>query len=222
ELIDDLAEIGFTGGIIFGLYVDPLMDPHLIDRLHKIKTTLPAATALLATTGATYDADVHGPTIDLFDSIALHMEAINPALYDVMMDPLKAQRTFPRIRALIERARKTTHIVVPIGRSNLPEVAPILAFTREMKLRKPEFAALSNRCGLNGTWEKESFAPVATCCTPAKVVEELVVDWDGTIVACCFDFMRHGTIGNLSQTRLSVYLKSRERQEFLDRFTRKE
>jgi len=222
DLIDDLAGIGFSGGIIFGLYGDPLMDPHLTDRLRKIKSALPTATALLATTGATYDADIHGEAIDLFDSIALHIEAMNPATYDVMMDPLKAERTFPRIRSLIERARMTTHLVMPFGRSNVMEIAPIVAYSREMKLRKPEFAALSNRCGLNATWQKESLAPVATCCSPQKVAEELIVDWDGTIVACCFDFMRHGAIASLSRMRLSEYLKSRERQEFLDRFTRKD
>jgi radical SAM protein with 4Fe4S-binding SPASM domain len=150
------------------------------------------------------------------------MEAINVDTYDAMMHPLKAGRAFPRIDALLRRSRDKSHIVMPMGRSNISEVAPITTYSREMGIRSPDFASLSNRCGVSATFDTESIAPVATCCSAKKVASELIIDWDGTVVACCFDFLRLGKISNLSQVRLADYLKGAQRREFLEAFNQKE
>lgn len=222
QIIDGLAEINYRGSIVFGLYGEPLLDPHLNDRLSYIREHLPSAPPLLATTGSVYDPKRHARAIAESGGIAIHMEAITAELYDKRMTPLRLARSLPKIERLLVDARHKAHLIMPLNRENLGEIPEAIRLTYKTGAVPADFGALSNRCGENSLFDSEALAPMSACCSPSKISTDLVIDWDGTVVACCFDFLRHGTLGTVADGGVRAFLASESRRIALDRFRRKD
>lgn len=222
SIIDGLEELKYAGTIVFGLYGEPLLDPHLNERLAYIRTHLPDAAPLLATTGSIYDPARHESVIKESGGLAVHVEAFSPALYDRRMTPLRHKSAMPRIERLLETARQRGHLVMPLNRENLQEISDVVRLSLRLGAAKPDFSALSNRCGENPLFDHEALAPIAACCSPEKIQSELVIDWDGTVVACCFDFLRHGRLGSVADGGVKAFLESATRHAAIERFRRKE
>jgi radical SAM protein with 4Fe4S-binding SPASM domain len=53
-----------------------------------------------------------------------------------------------------------------------------------------------------------------TC--PEEIILDLIVDWDGTVLVCCNDFLRQEPIGDLTKTPLAEILRGAKRQRFFD------
>lgn len=222
QIIDGLAEIDYRGSIVFGLYGEPMLDPHLNDRLSYIREHLPSASPLLATTGSVYDPKRHARAVAESGGIAIHMEAVTAEMYDRRMTPLRLSRTLPKIERLLVDARLKAHLIMPLNRENLGQILEAIRLTYKTGAGGADFGALSNRCGENQTFDGEALAPMAACCSPSKISTDLVIGWDGTVVACCFDFLRHGTLGTVAEGGVKAFLASASRSIALERFRRKQ
>ncbi|WP_160299797.1 radical SAM/SPASM domain-containing protein [Belnapia sp. F-4-1] len=222
SIVDGLAELGYAGSIVFGLYGEPMLDPHLKERLAYIRARLPSASPLIATTGSVYEPSRHDGALEHSCAIAVHVESIRPDVYDRRMDPLRHHRAMPRIRQLLSKLGQRAHLSVPLNRENFGDIPEMLRMSLDLGAALPDFSALSNRCGHNTVFEQESLAPAAACCSPAKVASDLVIDWDGTVVACCFDFLRQGKLGSVADGDVKAFLESEARLAALERFRRKD
>lgn len=125
-VIDGIAETGLAirDWLSFGLFGDPLIDRNLAARIRYAREKLPGVGITANTNGAGY-APRHAEAIDLLDGIGVHIESLDPAIYDRVMAPLKLEKVKPRIEALVARAGKKALLVVPVHRLNHRE-APAL------------------------------------------------------------------------------------------------
>ena len=96
KIVTELAEGGFPGWFLFGLFGEPLEDPSLEQRLRLIKQLLPQARISIATNCGVYDPGKHAFIVELADDIGVHVEAISPEIYDRLMAPLKAGARLPK------------------------------------------------------------------------------------------------------------------------------
>lgn len=77
------------------------------------------------------------------------------------------------------------------------------------------FTPISNRCSRDETFQELALGPVSGTC-PEEIMLDLIVDWDGMVLACCNDFLRQEPIGNLTQSSLSEILNGTPRRRFFD------
>lgn len=221
KLVMELADVNYEGPIVFGLFGEPLSDPRLADRLRLCKQVIPGSHLGIATTCATYDPARHEEIITLADSMTVHLESFERATYNEMMAPLRLERVFPNIAKLAEAARGKTRLTMPLNRHNVHEIRSIIQVSEDLGLDHPLVSPLSNRCGESAGYEAKTIFPMATACHPGKIETELVVDWDGTILTCCFDFLRAGADGNIMDGSLREYLLRRSRGEIVRKMAEK-
>lgn len=216
RVVDELAQIGFRGGIVFGLFGEPLQDPLFPQRMRYIRERLPEAVLTLSTNGALYDSDKHREALALADDVAVHVEAVSPEVYAASMRPLKAARTFPRVERLLEdRVGRPAHIVAPIHRRNQEEIVPLRDAWESRGAGRTVFPFLMNRAGQADAFDDVALAPVATGCSP-DILSDLVIDWDGAVLTCCQDFHRHSIIGDLRTQSLAEVLGGIARRRMHD------
>jgi radical SAM protein with 4Fe4S-binding SPASM domain len=60
-----------------------------------------------------------------------------------------------------------------------------------------------------------AFGPKSGTC-PQEIIFDLIVDWDGTVLVCCNDFLRQEPIGNLREETLGEILRGPRRRRVLD------
>lgn len=211
KIIRELADLDFDGTVAFGLFGEPLQDPHLAARVEMIRSLCPKANISLSTNAALYDAAKHRDALEKISDIAVHIEALTSDVYETVMRPLKVRRTFPRAEQLIADQAGRVHIVSPVHRQNIDQVANIKSHWEERGAGETEFIALSNRCGQSPNYDSLALAPTAVGCGPEMVITELVVDWDGAVLTCCQDFHRYGRIGDLRRESVVETLASASR-----------
>lgn len=211
KIIDGLAEIGFDGAVLFGLYGEPLQDPMFAERVDYVRKALPAANIGLSTNAAVYDRAKHKDALARVDMMAVHIEAMSPEIYATAMKPLKVHRTFPRAEQILADNRGRVHIVSPVHKENLNQVASLRTHWENLGAKETEFVALSNRCGQSPNYDVISLAPTAVGCSSEMVETELIVDWDGTVLTCCQDFHRMSKIGDLSKETVAEALVNADR-----------
>jgi len=211
RIVRELAATDFCGTIAFGLFGEPLQDPLLPLRVAMIRDLCPSATISLSTNAALYDAERHRDALQRVDDIAVHIEALTPDVYEKVMKPLKVHRTFPRAEQLITDQAGRAHVVSPVHKENLDQIADLKSYWESRGAGETELIALSNRSGQSPNYEALALAPTAIGCGPEMVITELVVDWDGTVLTCCQDFHRHGRIGDLRRETISETLENAER-----------
>jgi MoaA/NifB/PqqE/SkfB family radical SAM enzyme len=213
KIIIGLHDGGFKGEIFFGLFAEPLEDPLLLDRTKLIKKLLPESPVSIATNGALFDPIKHADIFDFVDHIAVHVEAIDPAVYNYLMHPLKAERVLPKIRSMIgtakQKNRDVLSITTPVHKGNIAEVRAISVFCHEFGLHS-NFTALSSRAWEGGIYPKLAIAPTGGLCRPTTMVTSMFIDFDGLVLPCCYDFSRSLPLGNLTHQTFDEVFASPE------------
>jgi MoaA/NifB/PqqE/SkfB family radical SAM enzyme len=221
RIIRELAEIGFSGSVQFGLFGDPLLDPFIVQRLQSIKQYLPKSSSHVSTNCAAFNPEKHARVVQLADSIAVHMEGITPDVYDKYMAPLRASRVFRKIERLLDMKRNNIRIVAPVHKGNLNDVNELKNHWEALGAEETALQATSNRCWLDGIYDEIALAPTAGCCSSHYVVEQMFIDWDGAVMTCCFDFAKAGKIGDLKRESVQEALHNRSRRTVFDIFRKK-
>lgn len=211
KIITGLAEIGYDRTIMFGLFGDPLQDPLFADRVAFIRRACPQASIAISTNGALYDSAKHQAALAQVDSISVHIEAMTPDVYETHMRPLKVHRTFPRTERILADNPRRVHIVSPVHKDNLDQLASLKFHWEGLGANETEFVPLSNRSGKSPNFEALALAPCAVGCGPTMVETELIIDWDGTVLTCCQDFHRLSKIGDMTRETVSETLINVER-----------
>ena len=94
KIVTELAKAFYRGNILFDLFGEPLHDPFLAQRLRLVKEKLPRTEISIATNAGLFDESRHSEIVDLADIIAVHVGSVSPEVYNRIMDPLKAERSF--------------------------------------------------------------------------------------------------------------------------------
>ena len=221
RIVDELAEMGFSGGVVFGLFGDPLSDPLFLERMRIVRRRLPGVVICPSTNAAQYDTDRHGEALSYADDVAIHIEGVTPQVYEASMRPLKLARTAPRAERLIEdRAGKPVHVISPVHRRNLHEMAPLRDLWEGRGAGPTFFSYLMNRGGQAEAFDDVALAPTATGCG-LEIVRDLVIDWDGKVLTCCQDFHRRTIIGDLATESVREVLTNAGRRRAADIFNNK-
>jgi tetratricopeptide (TPR) repeat protein/MoaA/NifB/PqqE/SkfB family radical SAM enzyme len=225
KIIRELADGGFCGQFIFGLFAEPLEDPLLLNRLKFIKQLLPECEIHIATNAALYDPRKHLDTLDYIDYLYIHVEAMTPEVYDRLMHPLKSDRVIPKINQIIEalrlRGRNNVNITTPVHKDNLAEVCNIADYARDNGAN-PMFTGFTSRAWEGGQYPKLSIAPAGAFCRPSALLNSLFIDYDGLVLPCCFDFSKSMPLGDLNRQTLNEIFVSEAWESMFGTFKRGE
>jgi radical SAM protein with 4Fe4S-binding SPASM domain len=216
KIIDGLVEdcLPVEGHIAFGLFGDALVDPFVIERAEYMRKHLPGVTLSVNTNGAAFNPAKHAKLQELATVISLHCESIDPATYDELMQPLRAERVFPKFEQMIKTFPGKLDVAVPVSRRNVGEVAAIRDYFLSRGARSVNFAPLMSRSAEDRTiFNQLALAPHRIRCF-ANVADDLIVDCDGTVVQCCQDFQRLEPIGDLRRESLVDVLGNLQRERF--------
>jgi len=222
KIIDEVVANGLpvAGGISFGLFGDGLVDPFVIDRARYLRERMPNVPLSVNTNGAAYDPMRHAELNEYVSTIALHCESLIPETYDYLMQPLRAERVHAKYPMILRDFPGKVTVSVPISRMNIAERPNILAYFYEQGAANVVFSSMSNRLGFDdAVFERLAFDPGQVECRP-EIFRSLIVDCDGTVLACCQDFSRVDPVGNLASESLAETLVSQRRQSFHDQLGR--
>jgi radical SAM protein with 4Fe4S-binding SPASM domain len=217
HLIDELAasEIPITGQIAFGLFGDGLVDPFVVERAAYVRQKLPDVAISVNTNGAAYDPKRHIKLKDYISLITLHCESIDPQVYDRMMAPLRAERVHAKFPGLFRDFPNMVRVSVPVSRVNHGEMEAMFSHFKAMGAENVAFHPLSARCSRDQSlFDSLSFDPQIISCEP-KIFNDLIIDSDGAVVACCNDFEREVPVGNLKTNTLAELLADPRRLEMI-------
>ena len=225
KIIAELKDNGFSGEIRFGLFAEPLDDPLLRQRLETIKNELPETVISIATNGGLFDVKRHGFIVDYANFVGVHVESIDPEVYNEYMDPLKAERVIPRVISLLELAASkgkidAVGITTPVHKGNfagLPKLQEFFSRYRDDLL----LTSLSNRSWEGGPYTKLSLSPHGGYCMPHFMHKGLFIDWDGALVPCCFDFSKSMVLGDLNKQSLQEIFRGEAWQALYGTFREK-
>lgn len=221
RIVGELAEVGFKGIVMFGLFGEPLQDKLFAERMRIVRRLLPDSIIAPATNAALYDPDQHKEALALADDLAIHVEGATAEVYEASMRPLKAERVFPKVQQMIEdRFGKTVRVVTPVHRRNLHEVVALRDGWEAKGAGHTGFMALMNRAGQSPIFDDISLAPQATACGP-DALRDLFIDWDGSVLACCQDFNRRVILGDLTRQSVREVMADRARRQMAEKLNDK-
>jgi hypothetical protein len=114
RLVEGLAACGLpVNEISLGPFGDPLTDRRLGERMLRLKAARPEVKLTIATTGAAYTPRQEA-AIQAADGVAVHVESIDPTVYNRLMAPLRFEQVRPRIEALVRVAGHKATLAVPV------------------------------------------------------------------------------------------------------------
>ena len=215
RVIDEIAEGGFVFGknkLGLGLFAEPLMDPHIVERVEYVRERLLRMRVLLNTNMGPFNERRHAVLAKLVFRFSVHVEALSPALYAELMEPLRAENVFPKIERLLELAPDKVNIAVPISTRNEAEFDALRAYWMGKGARNVCDLALSNRTTDALDYFEKSLGTAPTACGES-VHDDLVIDWDGTVLACCQDFMRREVLGNINESSITEIYDAEARRQ---------
>ncbi len=198
--------------ISLDLFGDGLVDPHVVERMHLLREYLPHVHVSVNTNGAAYDRRRHRVLAELTGMLGLHVESLVSEVYDALMAPLRLARVMPKIEQILEDFPGKVHVSVPVSRLNREELPRIDDWFRQRGAAIVCFDGLSSRCAEDrSTFDRLALNPVPIRCQPSAL-DELIVDCDGKVLACCQDFQRIEPIGDLARDHLADVLLGQERR----------
>jgi radical SAM protein with 4Fe4S-binding SPASM domain len=197
----------------FGLFGEPLMDPHIVERVRYVKQRLPRMRVLLNTNMGPFNERRHGELATLIDRFSVHVEALSPEIYAELMAPLRSQIVFPKIERLLALAPGKVNIAVPLSNRNAHDFAASRAHWMAKGARNVCDLALSNRTTDDLDYLEKSLGPAPMTCGE-NLRDDLVIDWDGTVLACCQDFLRREPLGNANDSSVAGILEAEARRRF--------
>ena len=208
KIIDEIAESGMPVArqLAFGLFGDALLDPHVIERARYARERLPDVPISINTNGGAYDSARHAELNETVSIVALHCESLVPETYEYLMRPLKAARVYPKFPTIFADFPGKVQVAAPLSRMNVDERDSLRTYFEGLGANHVDFATLANRCAHDDTlFDQLAFDPQPIRCEPG-IVYNLIVDCDGTVVACCNDFARETPIGNMATDSLEEVL----------------
>ena len=214
KIIEEIAsaKIPVTGRIHFGLFNEALLDPFLNERIKIIRTYLPGVPLFLNTNAALF-SEKHTWAVAEVDGVGIQVSGFSKDIYEIVMHPLQRDKTFKNVENIIKLA-KNVIISVPTSKLNIGEFPAIKNYWLEKGASRVSADPLSNRCGEIPNFAQLSVAPHAGICR-GDIVKGLIVDFDGTVLPCCQDFLRRDSIGNLAEQSLQEILSSKKLKEFM-------
>jgi sulfatase maturation enzyme AslB (radical SAM superfamily) len=218
KLMEQLKDVTIGDGILFGVFGEPFADPLLEDRIKTIREFHPSTAIDIATNGELADPARVRAILDHVRSIAIHVEACSPELYDKLMWPLKASTMFPRIEELLSIGRGRIFVTTPLHAENCHE-APALRHRWERDGNRVQFSSLQTRATERTLARRAGLALTAGFWT-ANLLDILVVDWDGTVLTTCDDFLRRQPLGNLNDQDVADILASDARKKIFENLRR--
>lgn len=213
RFIRQLDGIAIDDGLLFGLFGEPFSDPFLEERVKLIKRLRPDIEIDIATNAGAADSERVASIVEHLRHISIHIEAATPIDYNKLMVPLKAEDVFPIVDEIIHVAPLHVSITTPLHRGNCHEASAIRHRWGRHGI-DIRFSALQTRVTDFTMAKRSTLAP-----TPGfwkvDLIDILVIDWDGTVLATCDDFLRRQPIGDLkSQSLADVLNGSARRQAF--------
>lgn len=215
KLVDDIVDCNITvlDGMNFGLFGDGLVDPFVLQRARYLKQRLPSLPLHINTNAAAYNRRKHSELFSFVSSVNLHCESLMAERYNVLMSPLRLERTWPKIEMLMRDFAGKMTVTIPISKVNHDEQRAMLNTFMRMGANNVSFAPLSARCAKDQTnFERMAISPKQIQCPP-ELLADLTVDCDGTVVACCNDFSRELPVGNVANQSMIELLEDSRRQE---------
>ncbi|MDB5366668.1 MAG: hypothetical protein JWM77_2595 [Rhodospirillales bacterium] len=210
KIVDGIVDhaLPVDGQVAFGLFGDGLVDPLVVERATYLRERLPDVELSVNSNGAAFNKAKHSVLRELASSMSLHCESLIPEVYDDLMRPLRAERVFPKYEEMLETFPGMVHVSVPISRKNLGEAAAIRDWFLSRGAIRVEFDPLISRCAEDRSlFNSLALKPQRLRCG-GDIADDLIVDCDGTVLACCQDFQRLEPIGNLAQESFEETLTS--------------
>lgn len=198
-IIDEIVVEGWEVHCInFGLFGDGLVDPLVVDRVRYVRDNIPEVMLDVNTNGAAFNSKRHSPLVRDISLLTLHCESIRSTTYDRLMAPLRAANVFAKFQEILDTFAGKVRVSVPVNRLNLSEIEETRDWFIRNGAREVVFDPLASRCTDDQTLFRDlALAPSPIRCAP-DIMDDLIVDCDGTVLACCQDFQRRVPIGDLS------------------------
>jgi MoaA/NifB/PqqE/SkfB family radical SAM enzyme len=217
KLFLGLYELGLPiHQIGFGLFGDSLVDPTLVERVKMARNLFPETEIVVNTNGAAFNPRKHQVLRDANVIVSLHCESLDSDTYDDLMQPLRAKRVFPKFQSILDAFPDRVNVSVPVNRRNAGELSLIRDWFMTRGARSVTFDPLVSRCVEDRTlFNSLAIRPGIVQCGP-DVLEDFIVDSDGTVLLCCQDFERVEIIGDLKQETVLEALTSARRMAVND------
>lgn len=220
KIIDEIAalRLPISGQFAFGLFGDALLDPHVVERAAYLREHFPSTPLSINTNGAAFNLQRHAALLGLNVIIGLHCESIVPESFDVLMHPLRLERLIPKYEQILERFGDRVYVSIPLSRLNLHHAAQTRSW---FKARGAHviLAPIASRCAEDrSVFDQLALKPYQMRCGSA-VLDDIVIDCDGTLLRCCQDFRRDEPIGNVADQPLREIMFGSSRRahaHFLD------
>ena len=200
KVLAGLETIELADGVMFGLFGEPFDDPRVEERIRRLRQRFPDVSINVATNAGSADVDRMMSVIDDVRTLAIHVEAVTPAAYDKLMVPLKAAEVLPRVDALVRAAPHKVSITTPVHKNNLHELPALIrrwsGFGVDIRL-----SPLQTRVTDLTAARRFALAP-APGFWNWDLLELIIIDWDGSVLITCDDFLKRQVLGNLQTTPL--------------------
>lgn len=219
KLLDGIDALGLpiTSQISFGLFGDSLADPLVVQRAAYARALFPDVEIVVNTNGAAFNPARHAALLESGVFISLHCESLVAETYDHLMQPLRLERVLPKYLQIFSAFPGRVNVSVPVSRLNRDELPAMRDWFEAQGARSVTFDPISSRCvDDRGVFEDLALNPVRIRCPP-DVLEDLIVDADGTVLICCQDFQRVEGIGDLASQEVDELLGGLHRRRVRNR-----
>jgi hypothetical protein len=210
KLLDGLGEIALEDRVWFGVFGEPFLDPTLEAKLEMLRRRFPDIHVGVSTNAAAIDLARAERIFELLSTLQIHVEAVTPARYDALMQPLRAAEALPKIDHLVKAFPGRVQITSPLHRGNLTEADAIRERWGAHGV-PVVFVPLLNRSTIRTGARKMALWPVPGF-AQSDLVEVLTVDWDGAVLATCDDFLRRQPLGSLEKQSLAEIMSGSARR----------
>lgn len=216
-LVEQIKEnqIFVSGFISLGLFGDGLLDRQVVDRARLLRRKFPRTSLHVNTNAAAYNRAQHAALGTLIDILAVHVETLDAEKYRRLMAPLRLENVLPKVHQIVEDMAPIVSIAGPIHRENLEELTDITEYFSGLGVSETIFTPISNRCSRDEVFQALALNPKSGSCHE-EIIFDLIVDWDGTVLVCCNDFLRREPIGNIAETPLIEILSGHKRRRVFE------
>jgi radical SAM protein with 4Fe4S-binding SPASM domain len=218
KIVDDIAVHNIevdNGKIRFGLFGEPLMDRYIVERVRYARERLPHLKVILNTNAAAFNERRHSALVKLVHRFSVHVEAISPRIYAELMKPLRAEVVFPKIEHLISIAPGKVVISVPLSTRNIDQYDELHEYWMKRGVRSVNALGVWNRTTDSLDYYNHAINPTPNACSE-RIGLDLVIDWDGTVLACCQDFMKREPLGNVNEAGVLEIIRNDFRKRFIE------